>query len=99
MLLHRPEQPSITYLTLALSFSIRLKFILNAPAQLESGGYLNCVAFVLRDSLLSSSLQERGFPEVADWLTVQWSFIVKSWEANGWELADEWFQCPLQVEV
>ncbi len=38
--LHRPEQPSITYLTLALSFSMRLKFILNAPAQLESGGYL-----------------------------------------------------------
>ncbi len=35
--LHRPEQPSITYLTLALSFSMRLKFILNAPMQLESG--------------------------------------------------------------
>ncbi len=34
VLLHRPEQPSITYLTLALSFSMRLKLILHAPAQL-----------------------------------------------------------------
>ncbi len=33
--LHSPEQPSVTYF-----FSMRLKFILNAPAQLESGGYL-----------------------------------------------------------
>ncbi len=24
-------------------------------------------------------LAERGFPEVADWRTVQWSFVVKSW--------------------
>ncbi len=45
------------------------------------------------------SLQERGFPEVADWLTVQWSFVVKSWEANGWVLADEWFRSQLLVEV
>ncbi len=37
VLLHRPEQPSITYLTLALSFSMRLKFILSAPIQLKSG--------------------------------------------------------------
>ncbi len=22
---------------------------------------------------------ERGFPKVADWLKVQWSFVVKSW--------------------
>ncbi len=51
--LHRPEQPSITYLTLALSFSMRLTFVLNAPIQLESGGYLLAL---LRDSLLSSSL-------------------------------------------
>ncbi len=31
--LHRPEQPSITYLTLVLSFSMRLKSVLNAPIQ------------------------------------------------------------------
>ncbi len=48
---HRPEQPSITYLTLALSFSMRLKSIQiyikykNTPAQQESGG-CTCVAFV-----------------------------------------------------
>ncbi len=52
---------------------MRLKFILNAPVQLESGG--TCIAFVLRDSLL----QKRGFPKFADWVKVQWSFVVKSW--------------------
>ncbi len=33
---------------------------------------------MLRDSLLLS-LCRKGFPKVADWLQVQWSFIVKSW--------------------
>ncbi len=32
---------------------------------------------------------ERGFPEVADWLTVQSSFVVMSWEANCWALAED----------
>ncbi len=32
---------------------------------------------------------ERGFPKVADWLKVQWSLVVKSWEANGWALAED----------
>ncbi len=26
---------------------------------------------------------ERGFPEVADWLTVQWSLVVKYWALAG----------------
>ncbi len=53
---------------------------------------------MLWDSLLSLLLQERGFAEAADWLTVQWSFVVMSWEANGWALADKWFQSPLLDE-
>ncbi len=44
--MHRPV-PSITYLTLALSFSMRLKFILNIPAQKESG-VCTCIAFVYK---------------------------------------------------
>ncbi len=55
---------------------MRLKCILNAPAQLESGDYSR--SLVLRDSLLCSLCRER-FLEVADWLTVQWSLVVKSW--------------------
>ncbi len=56
---------------------MRLKFVLNAPAQQKPGSYLRCLCvkgfpFVL-------VVAERGFPEVADWLTVQWSFVVKSW--------------------
>ncbi len=62
---------------------MRLKFILNAPAQLGSGGYLLCLCVKGFPVVFA----ERGFPEVADWLTVQWSFLVKSWA-----LADEWFQ-------
>ncbi len=56
--LHRPEQPSITYLTLALGFSIRLKCILNAPAQLESGGYL---LVLLKGFPFCHSLCRKGF--------------------------------------
>ncbi len=33
---------------------------------------------MLRDSFLCS-LCRKGFPEVADWLTVQWSLVVNSW--------------------
>ncbi len=64
---------------------MRLTFILNAQAQL--GVVLACVAFVLRDSLLSSSLQKGGFPR----LLIGSSVVVKvmSWEANGWALAEE----------
>ncbi len=56
---------------------MRLKFILNAPAQLESGGYLVCLC--VKGFPFVSSFAERGFPEVADWLTVQWLLVVKSW--------------------
>ncbi len=48
---------------------MRLTFILNAPAQLESGVVLLALP-VLRDFLVLSSLQE-GFPQVDDWLDVQ----------------------------
>ncbi len=59
---------------------MRLKFILNAPAQLESGVVLACFAFVLRQGFpFVVVFSERGFIKVADWLTVQWSFVVKSW--------------------
>ncbi len=50
---------------------MRLKFILNAPAQQKSGVVLACVAFV--------------FPEVADWLTVHWLFLgpwLKMWSCG-----------------
>ncbi len=71
---------------------MRLHFILNAPAQFESGGYFRCLC--VKGFPFVMVFAERGFPEVAVWLTVQWSFVVKSWA-----LADEWFQSPLLVEV
>ncbi len=76
---------------------MRLTFILNAPAQQESGGYLHCLC--VKGFPFVIIVAGKGFPEVADWLTVQWSFVVKSWEANGWVLADEWFRSQLLVEV
>ncbi len=74
---------------------MRRKFILNAPAHQKSG-VCTCVAFVLRDSLLSSSLQKGGFPRL---MIDQWTFVVKSWEASGWALADKWFWSPLLAKV
>ncbi len=55
---------------------MRLKLILNAPAQLESGGYLHCLC--VKGFPFVVVFAERGFPKVADWLKVQWSFVVKS---------------------
>ncbi len=73
---------------------MRLKFILSKNLELFYLRFL-CVKvfpFVVH-------VAERGFPEVADWLTVQWSFLVMSWEANRWVLVDELSQSPLLVEV
>ncbi len=49
------------------------------------------VAFVFRGSLLS--LQKGGFPRLLI------SVVVKSWEANGWALADKWIQSSLLVDI
>ncbi len=43
---------------------------------------------MLRDSLFVVVFAERGFPKVADWLKVQWSFVVKSWALA--EVAESW---------
>ncbi len=48
-------------------------------------GFALALLLCLRDSLLSSVIAGRGFPEVAD------SFVVISWEANCWALAEEGF--------
>ncbi len=45
-------------------------YIKITPAQQESG-VCTCVAFVFKDSLLSSVFAEKGFSEVTDWLRVQ----------------------------
>ncbi len=89
--MHRPV-PS--YLTLALSFSMRLKCILNIPAQQESG-VCTCIALCIRDSLLLSVVAERGFPR---WLIVQW--VVRS-EVLSLEYTTQflpWFPPILQSE-
>ncbi len=49
--LHKPEQPSITYLTLALTFSMRLKSILKIHQLSKNLGVCTCVVFVFKDSL------------------------------------------------
>ncbi len=64
---------------------MRLKFVLNCTNSVKTGVVLLAVAFVLRDSLLFVVVAEKGFSQVAGWLTVQWSFVVTSWA-----LADEW---------
>ncbi len=80
MQLHKPEQPSITYLTLALTFSMRLKFILKLHQLSKNLGVCTCVAFVFKDSLLSSVFAGKGFSEVADWLRVHESLkLVLGW--------------------
>ncbi len=57
---------------------MRLKFILSKNLELFYLRFL-CVKvfpFVIH-------VAERGFPEVADWLTVQWSFLVMSWGSQS----------------
>ncbi len=82
MQLHKPEQPSITYLTLALTFSMRLKSIFNiTPVSARVWGFV-LAAFVFKDSPLSSVFAGKGFSEVADWLRVQ--------ESLKWALALGW---------
>ncbi len=63
---------------------MRLKFILNAPVQLESGG--TCVACL--GGSPCCHLCRKGFSQVADWLEVQWLFIVKFWALA--EVAELW---------
>ncbi len=92
--LHRPEQPSITYLTLALSFSMRLKFILNAPAQQLWSCTCLCCLCGKAGIPFCHCFFRKGVSQGCWLLTVQWSFVVKSWA-----LADEWSQSPLLVEV
>ncbi len=62
--LHKPEQSSITYLTLALTFSMRLKSIFNiTPVSARVWGlYLQLLC--LRIPLCSPSLRERVSPKL-----------------------------------
>ncbi len=65
-------------------FNPRIEFLNEAKIHIKCissariwGLYLSCLCF--EGFPFVWSLQERGFPEVADWLTVQWSLVVKSW--------------------
>ncbi len=88
VLLHRPEQPSITYLSLALSFSMRLKCILNAPAQLESGGYLRCLC-VKGFPFCLSLCRKGGFPR----LLIGWKFSSHWSDVLGSQLLGVGWRC------
>ncbi len=68
MQLHKPEQPSITDLPLALSFSMRLKSIFNITPVTAKSGICTCVAFVFKGFPFVLHLFRKGFSEVADWL-------------------------------
>ncbi len=91
MQLHKPEQRSITYLTLALTFSMRLKSILNITPVTAKSGVCTCVAFVFKGFPLFSVFSEKGFSEVADWLRVQeslkWALagFAESWACRIWQ--------------
>ncbi len=61
---------------------MRLKSILKLHQLSKNLGVCTCVAFVFKDSLLSS-FAEKGFSEVADWLRVQ--------ESLKWALVLGWF--------
>ncbi len=61
------------------------------PAQKESG-VCTCIAFVFKDSLLSSVFAGKGFSEVADWLRVQESL---KWFLAGFE--EFWAGCRWQT--
>ncbi len=99
VLLHRPEQPLITYLTLASSFLSEAKICIKctSSAKIWSCTCLHCLG--VKGFPFVIVIAERGFPKVSDLLTVQWSFVLMSWEANHWALPDEWSQSPLLVEV
>ncbi len=63
VLLHRPEQPSIPYLTLALSFSMRLNFILKYTNSARIWGLHLRWLLCLRDSLLLAFIHVIGRDE------------------------------------
>ncbi len=65
MQLHKPEQSSITYLTLALTFSMRLKSILKLHQFQQESGVLYLQLLCLR---IPFCFAGKGFSEVADWL-------------------------------
>ncbi len=61
--------------------------------QFSKNWRLLAVAFVLRQGFPSALVMAgKGFSQVAGWLTVQWSFVVKSWA-----LADEWSELLVEV--
>ncbi len=63
MQLHKPEQPINHIFNTRIDFFNEAKiYIKITPAQQESG-VCTCVAFVFKDSLLSSVLQERVSPK------------------------------------
>ncbi len=59
---------------------MRLKSILKLHQLSKNLGVCTCVAFVFKDSLLSSVFAGKGFSEVADWLRVQeslkWALVL-----------------------
>ncbi len=91
MQLHKPEQPSITDLPLALSFSMRLKSIFNITPVTAKSGICTCVAFVFKGFPFVLRLFRKGFSEVADWLRVQESWkwalagFAESWACFRWQ--------------
>ncbi len=91
MQLHKPEQPSITDLPLALSFSMRLKSIFNITPVTAKSGICTCVAFVFKGFPFVLRLSRKGFSEVADWLRVQESWkwalagFAESWACFRWQ--------------
>ncbi len=91
MQLHKPEQPSITDLPLALSFSMRLKSIFNITPVTAKSGICTCVAFVFKGFPFVLLFSGKGFSEVADWLRVQESWkwalagFAESWACFRWQ--------------
>ncbi len=61
--LHKPEQRSITYLTLALTFSMRLKSILKLHQFQQESGVLYLQLLCLRIPFCPPSLRERVSPK------------------------------------
>ncbi len=107
VLLHRPEQPSITYLTLALSFSMRLKCILKIHQLSKNLVFVLALRLCLRDSLLLFRPCRKGVSwgcwladrsvvicgEVlgSQWLGVSWRMVSES--VASWSL--KWMQSEL----
>ncbi len=80
VLLHRPKQPSITYLTLALSFSMRLKCILKIHQLSKNLVVCTCVAFVFKGfPFVVPSLQKGGFLR----LLIGWQVSGRLWWSLG----------------